>query len=145
LKSGLSFSTLVRNSERVLNGSGRSYVKHDIGHTVELEVGGGPRFVVRIQRLEPLEHVNPMLGPLDLRGPRREVNVAIILSQESGAKSHEQETRSKRRILALTLYRGEGEKSGLCPPLTLALSRGERGRIDALHRTKSLYHIGPER
>jgi len=86
LKSGLPFSTLVRSSERVLTASGRMYVKHDIGHTVELEVGGGPRFVVRIQRLEPMEHANPMLGGLDLRGPRREVNVAIILSQESGAK-----------------------------------------------------------
>ena len=86
MKSGIPFSALVRSSERVLTGSGRPYVKHDIGHTVEFEVEGGPKFMVRIQRLEPLERHNPLLGNLDLRGPRREVNVAIILSQEPGAK-----------------------------------------------------------
>jgi hypothetical protein len=61
-------------------------VKNDIGHTVELEVQGEPRFLVRIQRLEPIERVNPLLGGLDLDGTRREVNVAIILSQVAGAK-----------------------------------------------------------
>ncbi len=42
--------------------------------------------MVRIQKLEPLMHANPLLGGLDLRGPRREVNVAIVLSEEAGAK-----------------------------------------------------------
>ena len=86
MKSGLSFSTLVRTSESVLSGSGRSYEKHDIGHTVELEVRGSPSFVVRVQLLEPLPRGNPMLGGLDMRSQKKEVNVAIVLSQEAGAK-----------------------------------------------------------
>jgi hypothetical protein len=86
LKTGLSFSLLVRSSEAVLKEGGKAYAKHDIGHTVELEVTGGPSFVVRIQKLEPLPHANPLLGGLDLRSPRREVNVAIILSPDPGAK-----------------------------------------------------------
>ncbi len=86
LKSGLPFKTLLSSTEAVLKKAGRPYVKHDIGHTVELDVEGGPRFTVRIQRLEPLMHANPMLGGLDLRGPRNEVNFAIILSREAGAK-----------------------------------------------------------
>lgn len=86
MKSGLPFSLLVRKSEDLLNRQGTPYAKHDIGHTVELEVGGGPAFVVRFQRLDPLPHVNPMLGGLDFRGPRDEVNVSILLGGEPGAK-----------------------------------------------------------
>ncbi len=86
MKSGLPFSTLVRSSEAVLTESGRPYMKHDIGHTVELDVAGGPRFMVRIQRLEPLPRGNPLLGGLDMRAPLKEVNVAILLSEEQGAK-----------------------------------------------------------
>ena len=84
LKSGLSFATLVRTSEAVLAASGRSYEKHDIGHTVELEVNGSPSFVVRIQVLDPLLRGNPLLGGLDMRAPKKEVNVAIVLGQEAG-------------------------------------------------------------
>ena len=86
MKSGLSLSTLVRASEAVLSGSGRPYLKHDVGQTVELEVGGGPGFIVRMTRLDPLPRSNPLLGGLDFRAPVREVNVAIILSGEDGAK-----------------------------------------------------------
>jgi len=86
LKSGLSFGTLVRTSESVLTASGRTFEKHDIGHTVELDVKGGPSFVVRIQLLEPLPRGNPLLGGLDMRAQKKEVNVAIVLSEESGAK-----------------------------------------------------------
>ena len=86
MKSGLSFSTLVRSSEALLTDTRRPYAKHTAGDMVELEVGGGPRFMVRIQRLEPLPHGNPLLGGLDMRAPSREVNVAIVLSEEAGAK-----------------------------------------------------------
>ena len=86
LKSGLPFTTLVRTGEAVLTGSGRSYEKHDSGTTVELEVTASPRFVVRIQILEPLPRGNPMLGGLDMRAQKKEVNVAMVLSQEPGAK-----------------------------------------------------------
>ena len=86
LKSGLSFATMVRTSEAVLTSTGRSYEKHDIGHTVELEVKGNPSFVVRIQLLEPLPRGNPMLGGLDMRTQKKEVNVAIVLSEDAGAK-----------------------------------------------------------
>ena len=86
MKSGLSFATLVRTSEAVLAASGHRYEKHDSGQTVELDVRGSPSFVVRIQLLEPLPRGNPMLGGLDMRAQKKEVNVAIILSQEAGAK-----------------------------------------------------------
>ena len=86
MKSGLPFKTLVRASEAVLAGSGQAYQKHDLGDTVELEVSGSPTFVVRIQLLDPLPRGNPMLGGLDMRAPKKEVNVAVVLSQEEGAK-----------------------------------------------------------
>ena len=86
MKSGIPFATLVRTSESVLTASGRTFEKHDIGHLVELEVRGNPSFMVRIQRLEPLPRGNPLLGGLDMRTPRKEVNVAIVLGQEAGAK-----------------------------------------------------------
>ena len=86
MKSGLPFKTLVRTSEAVLAGSGQAYQRHDLGDTVELEVSGSPRFVVRIQLLDPLPRGNPMLGGLDMRAQEKEVNVAVVLSQEEGAK-----------------------------------------------------------
>lgn len=86
MKSGLPFATIVRSSEAVLTTTGRSYEKHDIGHTVELEVTGSPSYIVRIQLLEPLPRGNPMLGGLDMRTQKKEVNVGIVLSHESGAK-----------------------------------------------------------
>ena len=86
MKSGLPFKTLVRTSEAVLAGSGQAYQRHDLGDTVELEVSGSPRFVVRIQLLDPLPRGNPMLGGLDMRAQKKEVNVGIVLGQEAGAK-----------------------------------------------------------
>ena len=86
MKSGIPFETLVSASEKALDKLRRTYTKSGTERMVELEVSGDDPFTVRIQRLEPLPHYNPLLGGLVSGEGKEEVNVAIVLGDGGNAK-----------------------------------------------------------